>query len=143
MASDIQIYGTDWCGLTRELREYLMRSRFEYDYLNIDRDDDAQQFVLHMNDGRRRFPLVVVQHRVVTQPTVAILQRIIREHALQPVVRTARHIARHAEQGPAVSGFSRARVVKDDRETPLRVSSVRRARAAQAKRSMKLRKSWR
>jgi mycoredoxin len=114
MASDIQVYGTDWCGLTRELREYLMRSRFEYDYLNIDRDDDAQQFVLNMNDGRRRFPLVVVQHQVATQPTVAILQRIIREHGLQPAVRRARSIGWHAEQSPTVSGFSRARVGKDD-----------------------------
>ena len=53
----IQIYGADWCGLTRELREYLTNSRFDYDYLDIDRNDGVQRFVLHLNDGHRRFPM--------------------------------------------------------------------------------------
>ena len=91
MATDIQIYGTDWCGLTRALREYLMNARFDYAYFDIDRDDDALRFVLAMNDGRRRFPAVVVQHRVLTQPSIAIVQRVVREHGLQPAFRrTAR-----------------------------------------------------
>jgi len=113
VASDILVYGTDWCGLTHHLREYLMRSRFEYDYFDIDRDNDAQQFVLAMNDGQRPFPLVVVQHHVVTQPTVAILNHVIREHGLQPAIRTARPIAMHTK---TVTRFrvSVAHVVNDN-----------------------------
>ncbi len=88
MASDIQVYGADWCGLTRGLREYLMNSRIDYDYFDVDRDDEAQQFVLAMNEGRRRFPLVVVQEQVVTQPTIAVLRSVIGEHALQPTIRS-------------------------------------------------------
>ena len=89
MASDIQVYGADWCGLTRGVREYLTNSRIDYDYFDVDRDDEAQQFVLAMNEGRRRFPLVVVQEQVVTQPTIAVLRSVIGEHALQPTIRTA------------------------------------------------------
>ena len=88
MASDIQVYGADWCSLTRGLREYLMNSRFDYDYFDVDRDDNAQQFVLAMNEGRRRFPLVVVQEQVVTQPTIAVLRSVIDEHDLQPTIRS-------------------------------------------------------
>jgi glutaredoxin len=86
MASDIQVYGADWCGLTRGLREYLTNSRIDYDYFDVDRDDDAQQFVLAMNEGRRRFPLVVVEEQVVKQPTIAVLRTVIGEHALQPTI---------------------------------------------------------
>ena len=88
MASDIQVYGADWCGLTRGLREYLMNSRIDYDYFDVDRDDEAQQFVLAMNEGRRRFPVVVVQEQVVTQPTIAALRSVIDEHALEPTIRS-------------------------------------------------------
>jgi glutaredoxin len=90
MTGDIQVYGADWCGLTRGLREYLTNSRIDYDYVDVERDDQALQFVLATNEGRRRFPVVVVQEQVVTQPTIAILRRVITEHALQPAVRTAR-----------------------------------------------------
>src|SRR5947208_237582 len=60
MANDIHVYGTDWCGLTFGVREYLTTSRLEYDYYNVDRDPRAQEFVLAMNDGRLRLPMVVV-----------------------------------------------------------------------------------
>ena len=76
------MYGADWCGLTRGLREYLMNSRIDYDYFDVDRDDEAEQFVLAMNEGHRRFPLVVVHERVVTQPTITVLRSVIDEHAL-------------------------------------------------------------
>lgn len=96
MARDIQVYGTDWCGLTRGLREYLTNARFDYEYVDVDRDDEAKQFVLAMNDGYLRFPIVVVQHRVVTLPTVAILKRLLEEYGLQPETQTARQSKRSA-----------------------------------------------
>ena len=56
MASDIEVYGTDWCGLTFGVREYLTNSRLAYDYYDVDRDTRAQEYVLAMNDGKRRLP---------------------------------------------------------------------------------------
>jgi glutaredoxin len=84
MASDIQIYGTDWCGLTFGVREYLTNSRFTYDYHNIDRESHAHEFVLAMNDGRRRFPLIVVHERVMTNPTLAELQQVLDDYNIRP-----------------------------------------------------------
>jgi len=109
MASDIQVYGADWCGLTRGVREYLTNSRIDYDYFDVDRDDEAQQFVLAMNEGRRRFPLVVVEEQVVTHPTIAVLHTVIGEHALQPPIRTAPPLAERGEEGPASPTRSRTR----------------------------------
>ena len=90
MASDIQVYGTDWCGLTFGVREYLTNSRLTYDYYDVDRDPRAQDFVLAMNDGRRRLPMVVVQERVITNPTVAELQRVLDEHSIRSEFNGAR-----------------------------------------------------
>jgi glutaredoxin len=84
MVSDIRVYGADWCGLTRKLREYLTNARFDYEYFDIDRDEVAQRFVRAVNDGRRRFPLVVVEQHVMLQPTIAVLHRTLSEHAISP-----------------------------------------------------------
>ena len=62
----------------------LTHARFDYEYFDVDRDERAQQFVLSMNDGRRRFPMVVVEHDVVLQPSVAVLRRVLGEHAISP-----------------------------------------------------------
>jgi glutaredoxin len=83
MASDIQVYGTDWCGLTYGVRRYLTEGHFDYDYFNIDDDHAAEAFVVATNDGRRRFPIVVVEDRVVTEPTVAELRRVLDQHGMR------------------------------------------------------------
>lgn len=75
MASEIQVYGADWCGVTFRVREYLMHARLSYDFLNIEQDPEARQFVLATTDGRLRFPVVVVEDHIVVDPTIAELQR--------------------------------------------------------------------
>ena len=84
MACDIQVYGADWCGLTYEVRRYLTAGRFEYDYFNVEYDEHAEEFVLATNHGRRCFPIVVIEDRVVTRPTTSELQRVLDEHRLCP-----------------------------------------------------------
>jgi glutaredoxin len=84
MANEIQVYGAAWCGLTRGLREYLTTSRLPYDYFDIERDAQAEEFMLAMNNGLRRFPVVVVNERVMLEPTVVTLQRVLGEHGIRP-----------------------------------------------------------
>jgi glutaredoxin len=84
MASDLQVCGTDWCGVTFRVREYLTNSNIEYEYHDIDRDPAAQEFVLAMNEGRRLFPLVVVEGRVMTRPTLAELHDALESHGIRP-----------------------------------------------------------
>jgi glutaredoxin len=84
MTNGIQVYGTDWCGLTFGVREYLTNSRIPYEYYDIERDQHADEFVVAMNDGRRRFPLIVVEERVLTSPTLNELQQVLDEYRVVP-----------------------------------------------------------
>jgi hypothetical protein len=77
MASDIRVYGSDWCRLTFAVREFLMKSRVRYDYFDIDGDSQADQFVRMMNDGRRRYPMVVAADCALVNPTLAELQTLL------------------------------------------------------------------
>jgi glutaredoxin len=84
MARDIQVYGTDWCGVTIEVRRYLTAGHLEYDYFNVDHDEHAEEFVLATNHGRRCFPIVVIEDRVVTRPTMPELRRVLDQHRMRP-----------------------------------------------------------
>ena len=77
------VYGTDWCRLTFSVREYLMNSRVDYDYFDIDRDSGADEFVRTMNDGQRRYPVVVVAEHTVTNPTPTELGNMLRDHRVE------------------------------------------------------------
>jgi len=90
MASGIHVYGTDWCGLTFGVREYLTNSRIPYDYYNIEQDQHAHDFVLAMNDGRKRFPMIVVNERILTNPTISQLQQTLEESRVRPPARRRR-----------------------------------------------------
>ena len=83
MASEIQVYGAGWCGLTFGVREYLTNARVAYDYHDIDREPEANDLALALTDGRRRFPLVVVHERVLTNPSLVELQRVLDDYRIR------------------------------------------------------------
>lgn len=74
----IHVYGTDWCGLTFIVREYLTNARVDYDYFDIENDPRADEFVRTTNKGSRRCPVVVLDEHTVTNPTLAELGRLLR-----------------------------------------------------------------
>jgi glutaredoxin len=77
MVSEIQVYGTDWCGVTFRVREYLMKARLSYDFFDVEQDPEARDIVLALTDGRLRFPVVVIDDDIVADPTIAELQRLL------------------------------------------------------------------
>ena len=83
VTSAIQVYGTGWCALTYRVREYLMNARLAYEFFDIDHDQSANAFVLAATEGRRRFPLVVVEDDVMTVPTIPQLQRVLVAHDIR------------------------------------------------------------
>jgi glutaredoxin len=83
MTSAIQVYGTGWCRLTYRVREYLMNARLTYEFFDIDHDQKAHEFVLAATEGRRRFPVVVVEDHVMTVPTIPQLQRVLNAHGIR------------------------------------------------------------
>jgi mycoredoxin len=84
MASDIRVYGTDWCGITYSVRKYLRNSRMAYEFHDIDRDPIAEKFVLATHDGRRHTPVVVVHDEVLTSPTITELRCVLDAQCIRP-----------------------------------------------------------
>lgn len=78
----VQIYGADWCGDTRHAREHLDSLGVAYDYVNVEQDEKAADWVKQHNDGKERKPTIKVGARVLSAPNDQELESALRENGL-------------------------------------------------------------
>ncbi len=67
--SRIKVYGADWCEDTQRTRSHLDRLGVDYDYINIEEDEQAARWVRERNDGRERKPTLEINGRVLSTPS--------------------------------------------------------------------------
>ncbi|MEM6647783.1 MAG: TrkA C-terminal domain-containing protein, partial [Bacteroidota bacterium] len=82
--TDVQVYGADWCPLTGGFRAHLKRNDIPYSYHNIEEDPDAEAAVRSMNDGKLKFPMVVVGEHAMKNPPIDELNAVLVEQQLMP-----------------------------------------------------------
>ena len=75
----IKVYGADWCGLTRRTLMHLDRLGVEYDYVDVDHDEAASQWVKDQNDGKEKKPTIDIRGRILTAPGNQELENALRE----------------------------------------------------------------
>ncbi len=61
----IILYGTEWCGDCFRARHFLKSHSIPFEFLNIDRDKEAEKFVLQINRGMRSVPTIVFEDGTV------------------------------------------------------------------------------
>ena len=59
MPDIIVMYGTNWCGDCRRARRYFEQNGIDYEFINIDEDKEAAQFVIKTNNGYRSVPTII------------------------------------------------------------------------------------
>ena len=78
-APDIKLYGAEWCPDCHRSRNYLDSQSVAYEYINVDGDDDAQNYVKQVNDNRLIIPTIVFPDgSVLVEPSNAELARKLR-----------------------------------------------------------------
>jgi mycoredoxin len=55
----ITMYATTWCGDCRMAKRWLDAHEISYDYINIEEDENAAEFVVEVNNGARSVPTIV------------------------------------------------------------------------------------
>jgi mycoredoxin len=59
MEKNIIVYGTRWCGDTRRAKKIFENMNIEYEWIDIDKDKDAEIFVKETNNGFRSVPTIL------------------------------------------------------------------------------------
>ena len=78
--SEVKVYGADWCGDTQRVLRQLDGLSVAYDYVNVETDERASQWVKQQNDGKERKPTVKVGERVLSVPSAEELESALREN---------------------------------------------------------------
>jgi mycoredoxin len=101
----IRFYGAMWCGDTRRARNWFDKRQIQYEWIDVDKDEEAAELVKSLNNGFRSIPTIVFgDGSRLAEPSTARLEEharklgLIKEPAPQPVPPI--HAAPSAPDGP-------------------------------------------
>jgi len=72
--SQIVVYGADWCPMTKNTLDQLRSLGVPYEYINIENDAEAREWVRRQNGGLEKKPTVDVCGRILIEPSGAELE---------------------------------------------------------------------
>jgi thioredoxin reductase (NADPH) len=81
MAS-IKVYGADWCSMTKRALAHLEQLGVEYEYIDIDRDREAAQWVAAQNGGKEKKPTIDIDGEILSEPPNGLLDKVLQEKGL-------------------------------------------------------------
>ncbi len=55
----IIMYGTTWCGDTRRARQFFTENKIDYEWIDIDLDKTAAEYVMSVNKGCKSVPTIL------------------------------------------------------------------------------------
>lgn len=61
----IKFYGNSWCGDCKRSRAFLDENEVEYQYIDIEKNDEARKYVEKVNKGMRSVPTIVFEDGTV------------------------------------------------------------------------------
>jgi glutaredoxin len=66
---NIKVYGADWCGMTRSTLRHLDDLGVPYEYIDVDQDPEASEWVKRHNNGKEKKPTLDIDGKVLTTPS--------------------------------------------------------------------------
>jgi mycoredoxin len=70
----IIVYGTTWCGDCFHTRKFLEKLGIDFEFINIDKNREAEKFVLEKNRGMRSVPTICFEDgSILVEPTNKVL----------------------------------------------------------------------
>jgi glutaredoxin len=79
---DVRIYGADWCEDTQATLNHLDSLGVQFDYINIDQDRQAADWVRQQNGGKQKTPTLDIQGQILVEPDERDLEEVLRGRGL-------------------------------------------------------------
>jgi glutaredoxin len=80
--AQVKVYGADWCGMTRRMLSHLDTLGVTYDYINVERDPRASEWVKRHNNGKEKKPTLDIAGTVLTTPANGELEEVLRRERI-------------------------------------------------------------
>jgi glutaredoxin len=76
--AQVKVYGADWCGMTRRTLSHLDQLGVPYDYINVEKDPRASEWVKQQNGGKEKKPTLEIAGTVLSTPANRELEEVLR-----------------------------------------------------------------
>ena len=76
--SDVKVYGADWCSMTQRTLRHLDDLNVPYDYINVEGDQRASEWVKKQNHGKEKKPTVDIAGQILAEPSNDELDAVLR-----------------------------------------------------------------
>lgn len=76
MEEEIIIYGVTWCGDCHRAHRFFQKHNIPYKFINIDKDKQAEKYVLTVNRGMRSVPTILFPDgSILVEPSETLLNK--------------------------------------------------------------------
>ncbi|MHA1346249.1 MAG: glutaredoxin domain-containing protein [Candidatus Heimdallarchaeaceae archaeon] len=59
MVEIVAFYATNWCSTCKRLRKFLENLGIDVNWIDIDKDKEASEIIIELNNGKRIIPTIV------------------------------------------------------------------------------------
>ena len=74
--ANIKMYGTQWCPDCLRSKRFFQQNAVEYDWIDIEKDEKAAEYVEKVNGGYKSVPTIVfADGSILVEPDNAALQK--------------------------------------------------------------------
>lgn len=80
--SQVKVYGADWCEDTTAVRNNLDSLGVPYQYVDVEQDRQAQDWVKQQNGGKQKTPTLDIGGQVLVEPDERELELALRDKGL-------------------------------------------------------------
>ena len=65
-----KLYGAEWCPKTSGIRNYLQSQWVDFEYLDVENDEEAAEELKAMYEGKLKFPTLVFGDQKMKNPSI-------------------------------------------------------------------------
>ena len=81
----VKMYGAMWCGDTRRARSWFDTHKVAYEWIDVDKDKEAEAYVKSVNRGNRSIPTIVfADGSILTEPSTSKIEAHVKALGLLP-----------------------------------------------------------
>ena len=77
---NVKVYGADWCPMTKRTLDFLAKNDVAYEYIDLESDPKASEWVKGQNGGKELKPTVDIDGEVLAEPSNAQLEQALANH---------------------------------------------------------------
>ncbi len=79
---DVKVYGADWCSMTKRTLSHLDEVGVAYQYIDVDNDTAAANWVREQNGGKEKKPTLDIAGQVLSEPSNGELDEALQANGL-------------------------------------------------------------